>query len=194
MACRFPGGVDSAAGVVGFGQQLARMRWGISRPIGAGIWRDCLIPTPTRWAKPTPATARFLHDAGRVRCRVFRDLAARSPGHRSPAAAAAGGVLGSLRNRRHRPGRVGRHRYRGVRRDLGTALRGGSGSDSVEGYAMTGAATSVASGRVAYVLGLQGPAITVDTACSSSLVATHLACQSLRNGESCWRWPAGSPS
>jgi acyl transferase domain-containing protein len=68
--------------------------------------------------------------------------------------------------------------------DYGHFARGVDPREVIDAYAGTGNALAAAAGRLSYVLGLQGPSLSLDTACSSSLVAIHLACQSLRNGES----------
>lgn len=56
-------------------------------------------------------------------------------------------------------------------------------AEDIDIYSFTGSSFSITSGRISYLLGLQGPTITIDTACSSSLVAVHQACQSIKNGE-----------
>ena len=58
-----------------------------------------------------------------------------------------------------------------------------AGQAGIDAYLASGSAHSIASGRLSYFLGAQGPSISIDTACSSSLVAIHLAIQSLRNGD-----------
>ena len=183
MACRFPGGVDSAAGlwdlVAGGGDAVGGFPsdrgWDL-----AGLFDpdpDAVGKTYTRYGGVCGRTPRGLTPS--FSGSRAREAQAMDPQQRlllevcwealETAGIDPAGLAGT---------------DTGVFAGAWAQPYGAAGSDSAEGYAMTGAATSVASGRVAYVLGLQGPAITVDTACSSSLVATHLACQSLRNGES----------
>ncbi|WP_119184978.1 type I polyketide synthase [Mycobacterium decipiens] len=71
----------------------------------------------------------------------------------------------------------------GVFTGIFAASYGNRDTGGLQGYGLTGTSISVASGRVSYVLGLEGPAVSVDTACSSSLVAIHYAMGALRSGE-----------
>ena len=184
MALRLPGGVVDAAG-------LAELLWSGTDAIGpipAERWNlDALYDADADApGKMTTRFGGFVDGVDRFDAEFFgispREAASMDPQQRLLLEVA----WEALEDAGHAPGELAATPagertgvYLGIsNNDYGRALY--RHPELIDPYFATGNASSVASGRLSYFLGVHGPAVAVDTACSSSLVALHLACQGLR--------------
>ena len=183
IGCRFPGASDPAAF-----WRLLRDGADAIREVPADRWDQHAFydPDPATPGKMNTRWGGFLEQVDQFDPHFFgispREAARMDPQQRLLLEVAWEALedAGQVPERSPAPGRA----CSSASRPTTTAGCSGTISTAIDAYAGTGNALSIAANRISYLLDFRGPSLAVDTACSSSLVAVHLACQSLRNGES----------